>query len=180
MFIQPVLGYIHHSWFKRLQRRTTPSYVHIWLGRAAITLGIINGGLGLQLANASQDVIIAYSVIAAVAWLVWLASAIYGEVRRRQNIPNRDTETRSGFTSPSLAPPPTGPRGGVFRHHNSSPDDPSPPYTPGVLYGGPPVYRGTVEGDAMEMEPAKDPLERSNSSFSVSPRTTETDVTRRL
>ena len=62
------------------------SYVHIWLGRAAITLGIINGGLGLQWADSmnmsSRGGIIAYAVIAAIVWWVWVVAIVIGERRR--------------------------------------------------------------------------------------------------
>jgi hypothetical protein len=51
IFFQPILGYMHHRLFKKYKRRTFWSHAHIWLGRIIITLGIINGGLGLDLAN---------------------------------------------------------------------------------------------------------------------------------
>lgn len=88
LFIQPFLGAIHHAQFKKLGRRTIWSHAHLWLGRLAITLGMINGGLGLQLATKSpvgipphRD-IIAYSVVAAVVWVIYVASSVYGESRR--------------------------------------------------------------------------------------------------
>jgi hypothetical protein len=49
-----------------------------------ITLGIINGGLGLQLTGASRSATIAYSVIAAIMWLLWAATAVFAESRRRR------------------------------------------------------------------------------------------------
>lgn len=66
--------------------RTTWSHVHIWLGRLAVTLGMVNGGLGLYVSSSDSDpktnALIAYSVVAGVVWLVWLASVVYGEVSR--------------------------------------------------------------------------------------------------
>ncbi|KAF2995225.1 hypothetical protein E8E13_002247 [Curvularia kusanoi] len=50
LFFQPIMGYVHHLKFKRYKRRTIWSYEHLWVGRIAITLGMINGGLGLLLA----------------------------------------------------------------------------------------------------------------------------------
>lgn len=48
-----------------------------------ITLGIINGGLGLRFAeNASSGREIAYGVVAGVVWLVWMGAAVLGEIRR--------------------------------------------------------------------------------------------------
>lgn len=88
LFFQPFLGFIHHKMFKKHSRRLVWSYGHIWLGRAIITVGIINGGLGLQLAQRtrfyapSNGVIIGYSVAAAIMWCIYIGSAIYGEVKR--------------------------------------------------------------------------------------------------
>lgn len=47
-----------------------------------ITLGIINGGLGLRLSNNTRKGEIAYGVVAGVIWLVWMAAALLGEIRR--------------------------------------------------------------------------------------------------
>ena len=44
---QPMLRFLHHAFFKRHNARTIWSYGHIWFGRIAIILGIVNGGLGL-------------------------------------------------------------------------------------------------------------------------------------
>jgi signal transduction histidine kinase len=86
VFLQPFFGFLHHALFKKYQSRTLWSYVHIWLGRVAITLGIINGGLGLQWADSmnlsSRSGIIAYAVIAVVVWLAWVAASVIGERRR--------------------------------------------------------------------------------------------------
>jgi len=82
LIFQPVLGYIHHVAFKRYRRRTAWSYAHIWLGRIVITIGIINGGLGLKLANNTRSGEIAYGVVAGLIWLVWMAAAVYGEIKK--------------------------------------------------------------------------------------------------
>lgn len=102
IIFQPVLGFVHHVAFKKYSRRTVWSYAHLWMGRIAITLGIINGGLGLQLSertrifSPSQGAIIGYSVAAGVMWLLWVASAIYGERKR----------SRQGAANAEVAPPP--------------------------------------------------------------------------
>lgn len=87
LFFQPILGFMHHLMFKKYQHRTLWSYAHIWLGRIAVTLGIINGGLGLKLANSmhmsSQKGIVAYGVVAGFMWLAWVAASVIGERRRK-------------------------------------------------------------------------------------------------
>ena len=50
--LQPFLGYAHHALYKKVERRTIISFVHIWSGRILIVLGIVAGGLGLSLASA--------------------------------------------------------------------------------------------------------------------------------
>lgn len=90
VFLQPFFGYLHHVLFKKHQSRTLWSYVHIWLGRIAITLGIINGGLGLQWADSmhmsSKSGSIAYAVIAIHVWLAWVAASVYGERKRQKKL----------------------------------------------------------------------------------------------
>jgi len=84
LFFQPILGLLHHWMFRKYSRRVVWSYGHLWLGRIIITLGIINGGLGLRLANNSHSGEIAYGVVAAVMWLAYVVSAVVGEMRRRK------------------------------------------------------------------------------------------------
>jgi hypothetical protein len=82
LFAQPLGGWLHHRAFKKYGRRTTVSYAHIGIGRIAIVLGMVNGGLGLQLAGSQGSTIIAYAVCAAVMGLLYLASIVYGERKR--------------------------------------------------------------------------------------------------
>ena len=46
-----------------------------------VTLGIINGGLGLQLSANTTKGEIAYGVIAGVVWLVWVAVALMSHLK---------------------------------------------------------------------------------------------------
>src|ERR1700754_4238597 len=79
----PCLGVMHHIGYRKHRRRGLFSHVHIWLGRIGITLGIVNGGLGLYIAsNASRGRLAAYGVVAGVIWLTWFFVAILGEVFR--------------------------------------------------------------------------------------------------
>jgi hypothetical protein len=67
---QPVLGLIHHERFRRLQRRQIWSYLHLFNGRIPITLGIVNGALGLWIARASDRLKVAYLATAGAMWYV--------------------------------------------------------------------------------------------------------------
>lgn len=92
LFFQPILGFLHHLFFKKYTSRTLWSYAHIWTGRIAVTIGIINGGLGLRWADSmglsSKGGIIAYGVIAGLVWVVWVAAIVVGESRRKRAIAN--------------------------------------------------------------------------------------------
>jgi hypothetical protein len=72
LLAQPITGLTHHILFKRYVRPNAATYPHVWWGRAVITLGIINGGLGLQLANNTTNGKIAYAIVAAFMWLLWM------------------------------------------------------------------------------------------------------------
>ncbi|KAI1408720.1 hypothetical protein F5Y13DRAFT_104456 [Hypoxylon sp. FL1857] len=187
LFFMPPLGFAHHAKFKQLKRRTIYSYAHLWLGRATLTLGIINGGLGLQLARASQSVIIAYSVIGGIMWLIWLLAAVIGEMRRRPS-KGRDQRVEPRRRMGNLPPTRSVPRGATPNfggdgryHHDSSSDnhDPSPPYTPRPMYGGPPGYTGPGR-EHMEMRPVKNPGRGSASFSSYSSEQVPRDGTRRV
>ncbi|KAF2802592.1 uncharacterized protein BDZ99DRAFT_503790 [Mytilinidion resinicola] len=85
LFLQLFLGVLHHLGFKKTGTRGAWSYAHVWLGRALITLGIVNGALGLKLARdtgtgGSNMAIIAYSVFAGPMWLAYMTVAVFGEV----------------------------------------------------------------------------------------------------
>ncbi|GKU00127.1 cellobiose dehydrogenase [Fusarium langsethiae] len=80
--LQPILGYMHHRYFLSHGKRGIISHIHIWFGRALMIIGIVNGGLGLQLASSSRAFIIAYSVIAGLAAVLYLGAAVVGERRR--------------------------------------------------------------------------------------------------
>lgn len=70
-------GLLQHLAFRKHQRRTIIGHVHMWIGRALITLAFINGGLGLQLAGEHGGNVVAYAVVAAVVWLAWMAITFF-------------------------------------------------------------------------------------------------------
>lgn len=47
---------------------------------------MINGGLGLLLAGVATSYMIAYGVCAGVMGLLYIASIIYGEMKRKRNV----------------------------------------------------------------------------------------------
>jgi hypothetical protein len=73
MLIQPFIGFTQHYLFRKKQKQTPASHLHIWHGRLLILLGMINGGLGLRLAGNSRAGTIAYGVVAGVVGVAYLA-----------------------------------------------------------------------------------------------------------
>ncbi|KAH6856273.1 hypothetical protein B0I37DRAFT_351354 [Chaetomium sp. MPI-CAGE-AT-0009] len=92
LVVQPVVGFVHHRVFKKVQKRQVWSYLHLTIGRVGISLGIINGGLGLSLADASAYHKRVYAIVAAVMWALWMGVAVWAEVRRlRKNRQAKET-----------------------------------------------------------------------------------------
>ncbi|KAH7548655.1 integral membrane protein [Bipolaris maydis] len=90
VFFMPILGYMHHLFFKKVQSRTIWSHAHIWIGRIFITLGILNGGFGLKLAQcanrSSRAGQIVYGVVAGLVWLAWVGAIVIGEKKRTSSL----------------------------------------------------------------------------------------------
>lgn len=85
LIIQPILGWLHHLHFLKYQERGLISHAHIWYGRVLMAIGIVNGGLGLQLASAPNSLNIAYALVSVVVSIVYIAGAIVGAVRRKRH-----------------------------------------------------------------------------------------------
>jgi hypothetical protein len=85
LFFQPFLGIGHHVLYKRQGGPNALTYPHIWWGRILITLGIINGYLGIQLSKPAnyKTIGIVYAVIAGLIWAVWMGLALLTYLRSR-------------------------------------------------------------------------------------------------
>lgn len=77
MSIQPIIGVVHHRGYKKTQSRSLFSYAHIWYGRSVMVLGIVNGGLGLQLAGTEGAMKQAYIAMAAIFPVLYAAGVVY-------------------------------------------------------------------------------------------------------
>lgn len=81
VLFQPLMGLLQHMHFRRSGGKSLFAYLHRWLGRTLIALGIINGGLGFLLTKntgqpAPKGAIIAYSVVAGVVGLAYIIFVI--------------------------------------------------------------------------------------------------------
>jgi len=82
ILFQPLLGMLQHRYFKKNGRTSMFGYGHRWIGRVAIILGIINSGLGLDLAHDNGIVVKTESylrnfLLAGVLCLIWLGLGIW-------------------------------------------------------------------------------------------------------
>ncbi|KAK3898672.1 hypothetical protein C8A05DRAFT_47077 [Staphylotrichum tortipilum] len=82
LVIQPVIGFVHHRVYKKVQKRQMWSYLHLVIGRGGITLGIVNGGLGLYISGAEWHYKRTYAIVAAVIWGFWMGVAAWTEVKK--------------------------------------------------------------------------------------------------
>jgi hypothetical protein len=83
---QPIGGWLQHRYNKRYAGRGVQGTLHVWFGRAIIVLGIVNGGLGLQMAgDTGLDRARAYVGVAAtigvlygivLIWNVWSTKSV--------------------------------------------------------------------------------------------------------
>jgi hypothetical protein len=83
LFFMPMAGVLHHRMYKKVHKRTMLSYGHVWTGRVAIILGMINGGAGLQLADAETSRRIVYGVFAGLMGAVYIGAVVFGRMKRR-------------------------------------------------------------------------------------------------
>ncbi|KAL4757154.1 cytochrome and DOMON domain-containing protein [Aspergillus foveolatus] len=95
ILLQPAMGLLQHLHFRRTGKKSIFAILHRWLGRLAIILGIITGGLGFNLVGIDsspytpKSAVIAYSVIAGVMGLVYVAVQVLRTIRERARS-NRD------------------------------------------------------------------------------------------
>jgi len=87
---QPIMGLVHHLHYRKHKTKTLFAYLHRWLGRLCIILGIINGGLGFMYAGGLGDpsvptgVVIMYSVVSGVSLATYISVILVP--RRMSNI----------------------------------------------------------------------------------------------
>ncbi|KAK2612681.1 hypothetical protein QQS21_001298 [Conoideocrella luteorostrata] len=95
--IQPILGWLHHRYVTKHQVRGWVSKIHTWYGRTLMLLGIINGGLGLQLVGdpAGERTgawVVAYSVVAGLASLAYITALVYRRLRKPSRRKHRTSD----------------------------------------------------------------------------------------
>ncbi|RDW64301.1 cytochrome and DOMON domain-containing protein [Aspergillus mulundensis] len=99
ILFQPAMGLLQHLHFRRTGGKSIFAILHRWLGRFAIILGVVTGGLGFRLAGIDRNpktpksAVIAYAVIAGVMGLLYMAVQVLRAVRKHAE-QNRDPHRR--------------------------------------------------------------------------------------
>ncbi|KAH0555696.1 hypothetical protein GP486_006360 [Trichoglossum hirsutum] len=77
LLLQPVFGLIHHGMYRRYEKRTAVTHLHVWYGRLIFVLALTNGALGLKLGKSMRGgmeaATIAYSVVAAIMATLYIS-----------------------------------------------------------------------------------------------------------
>ncbi|KAK3954280.1 hypothetical protein QBC32DRAFT_208105 [Pseudoneurospora amorphoporcata] len=88
LFIQPLVGTFHHKEHKIDRRRGFWSALHLVIGKIAITVGMINGYMGLitasEMDNVDQKLKTTYVAAALTLWLLWTALSMWWEWKRHR------------------------------------------------------------------------------------------------
>ncbi|KAF7898046.1 hypothetical protein BELL_0542g00010 [Botrytis elliptica] len=66
LIIQAIMGLMHHLAYRKQHVKGFLGFIHIWYGRSLLILGIICGGLGLQLARNTKGGEIVYGIVAGL------------------------------------------------------------------------------------------------------------------
>lgn len=79
---QPAMGFLQHRHFHKTGDKSAFAYIHRWLGRCLIVLGIINAGLGFHLAQPGTSysptgAIIAYAVVAGLVGIAYVLGVVF-------------------------------------------------------------------------------------------------------
>ncbi|OBT54678.1 hypothetical protein VE04_05686 [Pseudogymnoascus sp. 24MN13] len=86
---QPIMGILQHRHFKKRGDKSIFAYLHRWIGRGAIILGMINSGLGFQLAQTNVIVstgsYIRNYVLLGFFVSIWLSLVLYDEFKMHQS-----------------------------------------------------------------------------------------------
>lgn len=92
LVFQPIMGLIQHRHFKKTAGgKSIFAYLHRWIGRSAVVLGMINSGLGFQLAQVSgfpvpTGAYITNYVFLGVLVAVWLSLVVRDNLRMHQKM----------------------------------------------------------------------------------------------
>lgn len=91
VLFQPAMGFIQHRYFHRTRDKSVFAYLHRWIGRCLIVLGVINAGLGFRLTGVGLSIapvgaVIAYGVVAGIFGLGYALTVLLLPLRERGSL----------------------------------------------------------------------------------------------
>lgn len=92
LVVQALLGALGHAKFKRLGKRSWWGVSHTWWGRGVIALALVNGGLGLLLADNTTGGRVAYGVVAGISVVVYVVVLALYYLKGRSSKKTAETE----------------------------------------------------------------------------------------
>jgi uncharacterized membrane protein (DUF485 family) len=98
ILFQPIMGILQHLYFKKTGGKSIFAYLHRWIGRCAIALGMINSGLGFQLAGTTGIIVSTGSYVRSYVLLgvfvsIWFSLVVFNDLRaRRQKVSTDERE----------------------------------------------------------------------------------------
>ncbi|KGO44401.1 Cytochrome b561/ferric reductase transmembrane [Penicillium expansum] len=89
VIVQPILGIRQHMLFRKTQQKTKWAYAHRWQGRIMLGLGVVNGGIGLNLSRSgsgdSRGALIGYGVVTGIVYVGYFGILAFKAFNARQN-----------------------------------------------------------------------------------------------
>ncbi|KAJ5598963.1 hypothetical protein VI817_000030 [Penicillium citrinum] len=91
VLFQPALGLLQHRHFHKTGGKGIFAYLHRWLGRSMIVLGIINVGLGFQLTGwrdpyAPRGAVITCSVVSGVVGVIYVFLLLLSKMKKQHSL----------------------------------------------------------------------------------------------
>ncbi|KAE8552277.1 hypothetical protein EYB25_006171 [Talaromyces marneffei] len=92
ILFQPAMGLLQHRYWRKSGQKGTFAYLHRWLGRTMIALGIVNAGLGFWFTGigssmAPNGAVVAYGVVAGVVGIGYVLMLAFLARRARHARP---------------------------------------------------------------------------------------------
>jgi threonine/homoserine/homoserine lactone efflux protein len=94
LLVQPAMGWLQHQRSRKTARRSPFGWMHVFLGRVLLILGVINGGRGFSLAHDHQYK--AYIVVVAVVGAFYMAVLVWNWLRSRRQLWTRKADKGEG------------------------------------------------------------------------------------
>ena len=95
--IQLFGGFLAHILYRKRGRPTIIGTVHVWTGLITITLGMINGGLGLLYnMHVPPRELVPYGILTAIIWVCFVAFVFTVKIKKTRSAQDKEATPESG------------------------------------------------------------------------------------